>query len=59
MKPPLKLNAIDQEHLQELYDSLGIRGMSCHTLPSSMSWCRAFRTARLRTPITSRSSPRC
>ena len=23
MKPPLKLNAIDQEHLQELYDSLG------------------------------------
>lgn len=24
MKPPLKLNAIDQEHLQELYDSLGV-----------------------------------
>lgn len=24
MKPPLKLNAIDQEHLQELYDAAGI-----------------------------------
>src|SRR5215213_8432794 len=24
MKPPLKLNAIDQEHLQELYDSAGV-----------------------------------
>ena len=24
MKPPLKLNAIDQEHLQELYNSAGV-----------------------------------
>jgi len=24
MKPPLKLNGIDQEHLQELYDSTGV-----------------------------------
>ena len=24
MKPPLKLNAIDQEHLQELYDAAGV-----------------------------------
>jgi hypothetical protein len=24
MRPPLKLSAIDQEHLQELYDSIGV-----------------------------------
>src|SRR2546423_12776661 len=24
MKPPLKLSAIDQEHLQELYDAAGV-----------------------------------
>ena len=24
MRPPLKLNAIEQEHLQELYDAAGV-----------------------------------
>ena len=60
MKVPLKLNSIDQEHLQELYDAAGVaRDELPYTAGLRRSSCRASRTARSRTPTPSRSTAPC
>jgi hypothetical protein len=42
MKVPLKLNAIDQEHLQELYDSTGVARDELPYSDSFTSLCEGF-----------------
>jgi hypothetical protein len=42
MKPPLKLNSIDQEHLQELYDSAGVARDELPYAPAFEQLCQGF-----------------
>ena len=42
MRPPLKLNAIDQEHLQELYDAAGISRDQLPYTPKFEELCQGF-----------------
>jgi len=42
MRPPLKLNAIDQEHLQELYDAAGIARDQLPYTPQFEELCQGF-----------------
>lgn len=42
MRPPLKLSAIDQEHLQELYDSAGVARDELPYTPVFTGMCEGF-----------------
>ncbi len=42
MKVPLKLNSIDQEHLQELYDSAGVARDELPYSPAFQQLCEGF-----------------
>ena len=53
MKPPLKLNAIDQEHLQELYNASGVARDELPYTPVFEQLVQADRLRDLRHPIAS------